>query len=210
LDAAGHTLPLKREVVAMRLVLTVLLTAALAVSASAGLNPDARMYLDFDPPDGVHRIEEPPDPVVNIYVVLDCLGVDSGINGCTIHFERTFGATAHDEVCLIGFFSGGDVEDPEFGWYIVTQGECIYPDANGMIIVGYVLYYYTGPPGYVKIAAAEVAGKEVLDCNNMTDVYCVADNAGIGADPPPGDPGCYCGPVPVEDASWGTIKSLYR
>ena len=92
----------------------------------------------------------------------------------------------------------------------MTAGECIYPDGNGMIIVGYVLYYYTGPPGHVRIAAAEIDGRTVLDCNNMVDTYCVAANAGIGADPPPGDPGCYCGTVPVENASWGTIKALYR
>ena len=49
----------------------------------------------------------------------------------------------------------------------------------------------------------------VVDCttpNGEVDFYCVLENGTIGAaDCPPGD----CG-SPVEDATWGGIKALYR
>ena len=50
----------------------------------------------------------------------------------------------------------------------------------------------------------------VVDCtlpNGLVDYYCVLSNGTIGADDcPEGD----CGASPVEDATWGGIKALYR
>jgi hypothetical protein len=50
----------------------------------------------------------------------------------------------------------------------------------------------------------------VVDCtlpNGEVDFYCVESNGTIGAAVcPPGD----CGASPVEDATWGGIKALYR
>ncbi len=194
----------------MRLVLTVLLIALLAVSALAGQNPDIRLYLDFDPPNGVHRIDVPEDTVVFIYIVLDCFGLEGGLRAFTLCFERTFGASAHDELSFLGGLFMGDVEDPELGFVAAAGEDCVYPDENGMIVAGYVQYYYTGPPGHVRVVPTNLDPMLTTDCNIALDTYCVAANAGIGADPPPGHPGCYCGVVPVEDASWGTIKALYR
>jgi hypothetical protein len=50
----------------------------------------------------------------------------------------------------------------------------------------------------------------VVDCtlpNGLVDFYCVLENGTIGAaDCLEGD----CDIVPVEDATWGGIKALYR
>ncbi len=66
-----------------------LLVLLLASAALAGLNPDVRIYLDFDPPNGVTRIDPEPYSLFDVYVVLDCLGAGGGLLATALALERT-------------------------------------------------------------------------------------------------------------------------
>ncbi len=195
----------------MRVLLMLLVLLAAAVQAPAGQNPDIRVSLDFDPPNGVHRVDDPVNPL-RVYVVCDCFGANGGLSGAVVSFERTFGAAGYQQVALITAPHGsfGDVEDPYMGW-VMASVECVYPDAAGVVLIGYVDYWYIGPPGYLRIVPPDLEGGLVADCDVEVDEYCVFMNAGVGVDPPPGDPDCECGSiVPVEEGSWGAIKAIYR
>ena len=56
-----------------------LLVCFLFSVAIAGQNPDVRIYLDFDPPNGVTRIDPEPYSLFDVYVVLDCFGAGGGL-----------------------------------------------------------------------------------------------------------------------------------
>jgi hypothetical protein len=186
--------------------------ATLAVTALAGQNPDIRIYLDFDPPNTVRRIDPEPNTVFDVYIVTDCFGPGGGLRVIAVAFERTFGAYRMGEYNLLGGLCQGHVDDPYYGWAAAAGAECVYPDSNGIVIVGYVRYYYTGPPGYIRIFPPELFGRDAVDCNFVDDDYwCIAGNAGVGVDPPPPEPGCECEPYsPTRDRSWSTVKALYR
>ncbi len=83
-----------------------------------------------------------------------------------------------------------------------------------MVVAGRVRYFYIGSPGHIRIIQCEheVHSCVVVDCEwaDDEDYWCVAGNAGVNMDAPPGEPRCECGVVPVEAASWGTVKALYR
>lgn len=191
----------------MRRLLMVLMIAAFAIPAFADQNPFIRLYVDFEPPVGVHRVDDPVGPFT-AYLVLDCFGGDGGIRAVSLLIERTFGGYNVGSANLLGGQALGGPEDPA-GWAL-TAFDCVMPDQNGMVLAASVDYLYTGPAGYIKILGHPVDGKMTVDCDFLVDMYCVYMNGGVNADPPEGDPDCDCPPSPVEDSSWGTIKALYR
>jgi len=80
-------------------------------------------------------------------------------------------------------------------------------------VFGYGSYYYLGGECGIEIldhGKVEWA-RWVVDCQDpgVVNLYCVWLNGAVGgAIPPAGDPDCD--PTPVEDATWGSIKALYR
>jgi hypothetical protein len=186
-------------------------TAALAF---ADENPNIRVFLDAtNPPTGVAEIHPEINDLFDVFIVLNCFGVDGGTRGMGILFDRTFAGVKISQTNFLGGLSLGDVEDagPQGGWAFVAGVECVYPDVNGMIVAGAVNYLYLGTAGTITVLPNPVTGREVLDCFDIPDYFCVAGNFGVSMPPPDPEPGCGdCPGNPVEDATWGAIKSLYR
>jgi hypothetical protein len=77
------------------------------------------------------------------------------------------------------------------------------------LVVGCVTMFYLGGACHLEILDHGEYPRWVTDCSDPSEVdeYCVYRNGGIGgAAVPAGD----CTVTPVEGASWGAIKSLYR
>jgi hypothetical protein len=197
----------------MKRLLIAMVIMAFATTAFAGANPDVRIYLDADPNNHIHEIHPLPSETFDVYVCLDCFGENSGTRGTAFLLFRTFGGFKLAQTALLGGLDFGDAEvDP--GWTIAAGADCVYPDADGVVCVGVLTYLYTGPEGQLSILphgqVEPGTGREVLDCDFLSDYYCIHANLGVSMPPEPGDPDCECEPNPVEDSSWGGIKALYR
>ena len=108
----------------MKAVLTVLMVAAFAVTAVAGTNPDIRIYLDIDPPFGIHEVHPEAGTTFDVYVCLDCYGAGGGTRGTAFLLVRTFSGFKVAQTSLMGGLDCGDAEiDP--GW---TLGRGVYFD----------------------------------------------------------------------------------
>ena len=203
----------------MRSILIALLIVALAVPVFAAQNPDIRVYLDFDAEGaGVHQMANPGmfEPF-DVYVVLDCFGDGGGTRGLGFTFERDadLNAIIGTPVNFLGGLSNGNPESPtasDGGCNMLAGADCVYPDANGVVVCGKVPYTYGMGAGYIKIGPNEISGRQVLDCDFADDdLFCVYAHCAIDEAPPAGDPDCDCEPPsPVEDSTWGSIKALYR
>jgi hypothetical protein len=198
----------------MKRVLTALMIMAIAVPAFALQNPDIRLYLDAtNPPTGVAEIHPEINEFFDVFVVLDCFGPNGGTRGVGFLFDRTFAGVKISQTNFLGGLSLGDVEDagPQGGWAIVAGVECVYPDVNGWVVAGAVNYLYLGTAGTITVLPNPVSGREVLDCDDLADYFCVAAQFGVSMPPPDPEPDCECPDNnPVEDATWGSIKGLYR
>jgi len=201
----------------MRVLMATFLALLVAGTAFAGTNPDVRVYLDFDESGaGVHRLDGLTImEIVDVYVVLDCLGEGSGTRGLGFTFERegTLTAIIGTPVNLLGGLSNGNPESPtpsDGGCNFLAGGACVYPDVNGVVVAGYVPYTYVAGSGYVKIGPNTISGRQVLDCDfNDDDDFCVYSHVAVDEDPPAGDADCDCD-SPVELETWGAIKGLFR
>ena len=84
-----------------------------------------------------------------------------------------------------------------------------YCESEDPELVGFVSMFYLGGSCSIEILDHDEYPRWVVDCDDPWEIdeYCVYMNGSIGgAELPPGD----CEFTPVEDASWGAIKSLYR
>jgi hypothetical protein len=205
----------------MKKLLIVLLVLAFALPALADQNPYLAIFLDSDNDTGtapVTQICPPPNAAFDVYVCFDRFGpagdgVGGGMLGAAFMFERTFGGFKLAQTNLLGGLDFGDVEAG--GWAITAGANCVFPDATGIVIAASVSYLYLGVPGTITILAHPVDGPVGSDCDNLLDTWCVPSTVshqfdghfGVCMAPPSGD----CEPIsPVEDATWGAIKSLYR
>ena len=197
-----------------RALLSLLLIAFIAVPAFAGQNPDIRIYLEADPNNHVHEIHPAASTQFDVYVCLDCFGEGGGTRGTAFLLVRTFSGFKLSQTSLLGGLDFGDAEtDP--GWTLAAGANCVYPDADGVVCVGVLNYLYLGVPGTLDIVphgqVEPGTGREVLDCDFLSDFYCIHANLGVSVPPNPGEEDCDCEPPqPVEDATWGGIKALYR
>jgi hypothetical protein len=195
----------------MKRLLIALSVMAFATTAFAAGNPDVRIYLDVDPPNKIHEIHPAPGTTFDVYVCLDCFGDDpflSGTRGTAFLFERSFVGFKLAQTALCEGLDFGDAEID--GWTIACT-DCIYP-VDDVVCIGMVTYLYQGPdPGFIMLLPHPGTGREVLDCDFLSDYYCIYANLGVSMPPPDGEPGCDCEPPnPVEDSTWGGIKALYR
>jgi hypothetical protein len=77
------------------------------------------------------------------------------------------------------------------------------------IAAAVVSFFYLGGSGCLQILDHQDYPRWVVDCAQPAEVdqYCVLAHGSIGGVTcPEGD----CGAVPVEEATWGAVKSLYR
>jgi len=178
-------------------------------TAEDGANPDIRIYLEADPNNHVHEIHPNGSETFDVYVCFDCFGEGSGTRGTAFLLIRTFTGFKLSQMALLNGLDFGDAEVD--GWTIAAGTDCVYPDIDGVVCVGVIQYLYLGVPGTLDIVPHPGTGREVLDCDFLSNCWCVHANLGVSVPPNPGDPDCECEPPnPVEDMSWGAIKSLFR
>jgi hypothetical protein len=190
----------------MKRLLIAVAILALAVPAFAGQNPDIAIYLTVDPGAFVHEVHPDPGLTFDVHVCLFNFGPGGGTRGTAFLLLRTFSGFKLAQASLLGGLDFGDAEVD--GWTLAAGADCVYP-VNDIVCVGVITYLYQGVPGTLDILPHPGTGTEVLDCDFLSDYYCVHANLGVSMPPNPGDPDCP--PVsPVEDATWGGIKALYR
>ena len=186
------------------------LVVVLASVVSAGGNPDVRIYIDFDPPNYVHELPAPtPYTTIHAYVCLDQLDegvtmlsfrMDDLMEACpgvfaALSFDRLFGSTT---------IPLGPPWQP--GGTTLVSDACRNED---VVPAGVINLFYLGGSCCIQILDHSDYPRWVVDCGYPLDFdqYCVLAHGSIGGAPSPdGD----CDGVPVQDDTWGTIKSLYR
>jgi hypothetical protein len=192
---------------------------ALAVPAFGGVNPNVRAFYTFDQAGYVHSDPDAPtSTVVNGYLCFDCLGDygdGGGLTGVSLVLDFVAGGFVAGAADVTVFHPNaqtviGGPDNVASGW-VIASPECVVPGPEGIICVAMVPWFYTGPAGDILILANPVDGKATVDCNNDLDFFCVLSHGAIGQEVgTPGDEDCDCQPDPVEDSTWGAIKSMYR
>jgi len=196
----------------MKYLVAVVMVAVLAVPAFAGENPNARMFVSFDPDcvtgPYVHRTETT-DGLVDCYLVVDCLGV--AVRSVSLYWQTSgFGMAFAADYTVFHPTAQSPVGGPDNaaqGWLIAAP-DAVVPNECDIVVIVKQPYFVSGA-GTITILPSPVDGKQIVDSNFDEDFYCVLANGGLGQDPPPGDDPCECD-TPVEPESWGSIKALYR
>ena len=198
----------------MRVVALTILAVLVATAAFAGLNPNVRAYIDFDPPNQVFRADPAASTVQTCYLVVDCYGDGSGLLGVSLVVDFQCGGFTAGAADVTIFHPTaqtviGGPDDLVNGW-VIAAPECVYPDVDGIVTVASIPWFYTGPAGDIVLLPSPVDGKAAVDCNNDIDIFCVFSHGAMNQDPvTAGDANCTCDTV-VEENTWGAIKALYR
>jgi hypothetical protein len=208
-----ETFPFIVEVEEMKQLLAMGLILVFAMTASAGLNPEVYAYLTFDEfGDETMNIVAPAAySTVNAYLCLGCIEegmttVSFGLSNALVDCAGVM-ATQSFVNLMPGNLMIGDPFDGVGA--TIASTECMTMDP---VIVGYGTYFYLGGDCVIEIVDHADYPRWVVDCQEpgVVDYYCVQGHAGVGAGVPPAGEDCPCGGVPVEDATWGGIKALYR
>jgi hypothetical protein len=190
----------------MRIFLALFMVAALAATAFAGGNPNVKGYISFDPASPVHEVTPAPYTTINAYICFTDL--EMGLTSAS--FMVTDVATVCPGVfappSFINLISDVAIGNVFTGITVASTG-CEPPPT---CCVGYVsLFYLAGGSCCIELLPHPDYPLWVTDCNDpaLVDYYCVLSHGSVaGAPCPDGD----CDQNPVEDATWGGIKSLYR
>jgi len=200
----------------MKYLLAFGLVLVLAVTASAiGNNPQVNAYISFDPAgDPLQNAVTPAMfTTVSAYVCLGCVEggmtvVSFGLNDVLADYAGVFGTQA-----FVNLLPGGlAIGDPFVDGVTIASTECMVTDP---VIIGYGSYFYMGngpTDACIKIVDHAQYARWVVDCQDpgVEDYYCLAGHGTIaGAVCTDGLEECLCD-SPVEDATWGGIKALYR
>jgi hypothetical protein len=190
----------------MRIFLALTMVAALAVTALAGGNPNVKGYISFDAAAPVHEVMPVAFTTVNAYICFTDL--DMGLT------SASFMVTDVASVCpgvfappsFVNLLPGDLAIGNVFTGITVASTGC---EAPPTVCVGYVSLFYLGGECCLELLDHPEYPRWVTDCNDpaQVDFYCVLSHGSIGGAPcPDGD----CEQNPVEDETWGGIKSLYR
>jgi hypothetical protein len=194
----------------MKILVAILMVAALAGTAFAGGNPNVQAYISFDQSGAgapIHEFAPTPYVTFNAYFVLSELDmgmtvVSFMLSDPTVDCPGAFAPPSFTNLLpgdlAIGTWNTG---------ITIASTECL----AGTVPVGYLaLFPITGAPCCLNIIDHPQYPRWVVDCtqpNGLVDYFCVLSNGSMaGAECPDGD----CGASPVEDTTWGGIKSLYR
>jgi hypothetical protein len=203
----------------------IVLLATLVMFAPAAANPsgmDPTLFVDFDE-NGVPDAEmhfstyPPPYTTIDAYIALSCIN-EPGKEITTVSFALAdptvecpgIIATATFTPLMPGYLAIGD---PFIGGITVASTECMY---GPVVYIGKVEMFYLGGECYLKILDHSDYPRWVVDCQDPGQVqyYCNFAWAGIGQEHYYLDEWCpspaNCLITPVEDISWGAIKSMYR
>jgi len=181
-------------------VLAVLACGCLAAQANPVIAD--QIYVDFDPPQYRHWVNPDPGELVNAYVVVDLThSYPQEFREVSFALSVTPGMAGNP---VFTSFLESAIGDWRTGITLRTTG-CVesFPAP-----VGRLSFTYQGVPGDVKILDHPTYPRWLVDCGTpgSIHIYCVRSHGGVGKLPIAGD----CGVNPVDDASWGAIKALYR
>jgi hypothetical protein len=190
----------------MKRLLTVGAIMLIAATAFAGGNPAVKGYITFDQAGMVHEVTPAPYTTVNAYICFTDL--EMGLTSAS--FRVTDVAT----VCpgsfappsFVNLLPGDLAIGNVFTGITVASTGC---EAPPTVCVGYVSLFYLGIPCCIELLDHPEYPRWVTDCNDpaLVDYYCVLSHGSIaGAPCADGD----CEQNPVENETWGGIKSLYR
>jgi hypothetical protein len=197
------------------MLLAVALVMALAVSAAGqqGANPECQVCIDFSGTasswtEVQSRIDPEPYTVFSAYFTI------YGINEFTT-------------ITLMGYVTPGMSTPPTFTnllpgdiaigtWdtgITMASTDCI---ADDFLYVARMDFFYLGVPGDVMFLDHPTWPRWVVDCSApcnpdelCLNYYCPWMHGGVHKDPIEGDMDCF--PlVPVENASWGAVKAMFR
>ena len=163
------------------------------------------LYVDFDAPNFVHEVYPELFETVDAYVMFSTPGfLWNGLTSVSFALEVTPGMGSSYEFTPL--LPGGVAVGPWDGGITVLADECVPTDVP--IIIGRLSFVYEGTPGYVAIVDHPDYERWVMNCDDPAQPfpYCVYRHGGVDRPGVDGD----CGVSPVEDISWGTIKSLFR
>jgi hypothetical protein len=192
----------------MRTFVAILIVALAVTPVFAGENPNVRLFMSGSDVDYVDQIAVPAGVPFDMYLIADCL--DTGLRAVAVTATHAIpgfpaGVPAY---LLAGTNVIGGFNDPT-GW-AMAWADCEYPDpVTGFLVIARVPYFASGA-GAVTLSAHPTQAYKAVGCDFIADQYCIFQNFGVGMAPSPGDEGCDCDPNPVEDSTWGSIKSLYR
>jgi len=197
----------------MRLFVALLMVAAMAAPAFAGDNPQVYAYISFDPAgdETMNAVAPAAFTTVDAYFCLGC--IDGGMT--TVSFALNDAVAGCPGVMatqsFVNLMPGGlAIGDPFDGvGTTIASTECMTMDP---VIVGYGTYFYLGGACCIEIVDHAEYPRWVVDCQEpgVVDYYCLAGHGSVGDAVCPDGEECPCGGSPVEDATWGGIKSLYR
>ena len=191
------------------IILVVLITSLLA---SAGQNPNVRLYVSFDPDEYVPSIEPEFLEMYTAYIFVDCLGTEQSEGGIEeIYFRVDTSGGLPPAVGFIPLVSANiPITWPELdGDIFLWMTDCLMDDPCPLVMFESI---WLGGSGCILVNDHNELPRHVYDCNWELDYYCVYSHGTVaGGECPPGDPDCDCpGSTPVKHSSWGMVKALYQ
>ncbi len=197
----------------MKQLLAICLVLVLAVTAVAGDNPQVYAYISFDPAGDPEQNAVTPAPysAVHAYVCLGCIeggmtvisfGLTNAVAECPgVMATQAFVNLLPGSLAPIGY--------PFLSGVTVGSSQCM---TTNPVIVGYGTYFYLGGHCCIEIRDHANHPRRVSDCQDpdQVDLYCLAGHGAVGGATCPEAEDCPCDGTPVEDATWGGVKALYR
>jgi hypothetical protein len=188
----------------MRTLIALLLVGALAVPAMGGANPNVRCYVDFDPPNYVHYLLDQP---MGQYTDVGCLMLDCIPGGITtVSLKVTVVGDLNGSITFTNILPGDLAIGAWDTGITLSSTDCMLDDP--LCFATFTVFTFGGSADII-IGDHPDFPRWVVDCADGTDFYCVLAHGGWNKVNLAGEAGCDCS-SPVEDATWGVIKSLYR
>jgi len=205
----------------MKSILIAVVVVALLVPAFAlaGGNPGAKVFVTFTSPtpDNASVVNSVyPTQYTAFTAYLGATDLGMGMKSISFMMSVTPGVSSPPSFTnlLPGDLAIGNWETG----ITISTGECQNYDGDAgreyidPVIFGTLELFYLGGTGDVMFLDHPEFPRWILDCTlpySEVDYFCVWTHGGIGKDAEPGDAECD-GNTPVEGATWGAIKSLYR
>ena len=194
----------------MKRMLIVGMVLAVASMAFAGGNPNVQIYISFD--------QENPGALVHEYTMVPYTYFSAYI--CVTELDMGFTGVSFALTNVDSLYPGMFQFPPVFSTPFETQVGNVYTGisvATGTcrdeeVVIAGELGMFPVVAGDICIEIKDYPAfpRWVVDCTQPygeVDFYCVLAHGTIGAGPcPDGD----CEINPVEDATWGSIKALYK
>ena len=214
----------------MKYVLIALALAALCLPASAGYNPSAKSFVHIEAdasPDAtdnatvVNEILSPtPNTLYYAFLGLTEIGVVDGSAADSLNGFDVISFLVNDIMAdypgvvatqaFTNLLPGNlGIGDAFVGGITIASTDCMLAPFQ---YFGYVSFFYLSGACTIEVLDHTEYPRWVVDCmlpNGAVDYYCVWKQGGLGMAAPPGDAECEAN-TPVEDATWGSIKALYR